>query len=76
MHLTVRARVLNGRLVLDEPTELPEGTEVELAATDGDDLDDSDRAELHTALDRAEAQLSSGHWVPGVDVIRRLRANG
>jgi hypothetical protein len=30
--LTVRARVKNGRLVLDEPTDLPEGAEVQLAA--------------------------------------------
>jgi hypothetical protein len=27
-----RARVRNGRLVVDEPTDLPEGTEVELVA--------------------------------------------
>jgi hypothetical protein len=29
--LTVRARVRNGRLVVDEPTDLPEGAELELA---------------------------------------------
>ena len=28
--MTVRARVVGGRLVVDEPTTLPEGTEVEL----------------------------------------------
>jgi len=32
--MTVRARVSNGRLVLDEPTDLPEGAEVELAPVD------------------------------------------
>jgi hypothetical protein len=31
--LTVRARVKNGRLVVDEPTDLPEGTELELATS-------------------------------------------
>jgi hypothetical protein len=45
----LRARVKNGRLVLDEPTALPEGTEVELALPD--ELDDDERARLHAALD-------------------------
>ncbi len=30
----LRARVKNGRLVLDEPTDLPEGMEVELVPAD------------------------------------------
>ena len=30
MSSTLRARVLNGRLTLDEPSDLPEATEVEL----------------------------------------------
>jgi hypothetical protein len=38
--LPLRARVTNGRLVLDEPTTLPEGTELELAPVE-DDLDDA-----------------------------------
>jgi hypothetical protein len=33
---SMKARVRNGRLVLDEPTELPEGTEVTLSITDDD----------------------------------------
>jgi hypothetical protein len=40
----LKAHVRNGRLVLDEPTDLPEGTEVELVVADSwDDLDDDDR---------------------------------
>ena len=30
--MNVRARVRNGRLIVDEPTDLPDGTEVELIA--------------------------------------------
>ena len=30
--ITVRGRVRNGRLIVDEPTDLPDGTEVELVA--------------------------------------------
>ena len=51
----LKAHVHNGRLVLDEPTELPEGEVVYLqlldaiVAVDGDDLDDEERAALHRA---------------------------
>ena len=48
---TLRAEVKNGRLVLDEPTRLPEGTVLEFAAADADDeLDAKERAALHEAL--------------------------
>lgn len=47
----LRARVKNGRLVLDEPTELPEGAEVEFVpANDIDDLEPDERARLHGFL--------------------------
>jgi hypothetical protein len=70
--LTVRARVRNGRLVLDEPTDLPEGTEVELASVN-DDLDDEDRARLHAALDSADDELRGGKGIPGERIIAALR---
>ena len=51
--MTLKARVKAGRLVVDEPTDLPEGTEVELLALDpGDWLTEEDRAALHRALER------------------------
>jgi hypothetical protein len=51
----LEARVKNGRLVLDEPTELPEGTEVDLVPADWwDDLTDEERRQLENALARSE----------------------
>jgi hypothetical protein len=70
--LTVRARVKNGRLVLDEPTDLPEGAEVELASID-DELDDEDRARLHAALDAADDELRAGKGIPGDRIVAALR---
>jgi hypothetical protein len=64
--------VKNGRLVLDEPTTLPEGTEIELAPVD-DDLGDEDRARLHAALDAADDELRAGKGIPGAHVIGALR---
>ncbi len=68
--LPLRARVTNGRLVLDEPTTLPEGTEVELAFVE-DDLDD--RARLHDELDAADDELRTGKGIPGEQLIAALR---
>lgn len=71
---SLRARVRNGRLVLDEPTDLPEGSEVELAVVNSDDLDDEDRARLHAALDAADDELRAGKGVPGEQIIAELRS--
>ena len=46
------AKVRNGRLVLDEPTNLPEGAEVRVALVDTDDLTDEERAEVHASIER------------------------
>lgn len=72
---TLKARVVGGRLVLDEPCDLPEGTVLELVAAEaGDDLDEDDRRELHAALDRAWQSVKSGEpGIPAEDVITRLR---
>ena len=71
---TLRARVRNGRLVLDEPTSLPEGTEIELAVADpGDDLDDDQRARLHESIERGIDDARAGRTIPAEDVIAELK---
>ena len=55
----MKARVVRGRLVLDEPTDLPEGSEVELVPLGSDDLDDEDRDRLHAALARSDEDAGS-----------------
>jgi hypothetical protein len=71
--VTIKARVTAGRLVVDEPTDLPEGTEVELLELDpGDWLDEADRAELHAALDESEADVAAGRLVDAADILREL----
>lgn len=52
MH-ALKARVENGRYVIDEPAQLPEGAEVELVVLAGDELDERGREALHASLDRA-----------------------
>jgi hypothetical protein len=70
----LKAHVRGGRLVLDEPTNLPEGAEVRVALVDGDDLDDTERAELHAAILAAEQELDAGQTVSEEELWARLRA--
>jgi hypothetical protein len=72
--MTIKARVHAGRLVLDEPTDLPEGTEVELLPLDpGDWLDESAREALHEALRQSEADVAAGRLVAVEEILRELR---
>jgi hypothetical protein len=60
---------------LDEPTTLPEGTELELLPLDpGDWLDDADRAALHAAIAQSQADVEAGRVIDAVDVLTRLRS--
>lgn len=71
---TLKARVQNGRLVLNEPTEFPEGTVLDLTvADDGDDLDEEERAALHAALDDSWASAQAGNTHPAEDILQKLR---
>jgi hypothetical protein len=61
----MKALVKAGRLVLDEPTELPEGTVVTLRVVDEEDeLGLEERQRLHDALGEAWRSVRSGHVLP------------
>ena len=64
----------NGRLVVDEPTTLPEGTVLDLVVDDeGDDLGAAERTLRDEALVKAWQQAQAGQGRPAADVIRDLR---
>lgn len=73
--MTLKARVRNGRFVVDEPTALPEGTEVHLLPLDpGDWLDSADRVALHQALVASQEDIDAGRLVDAEEVLRELRS--
>ena len=73
--MTLKARVKAGRLVVDEPTDLPEGTEIELLPLDpGDWLDEEDRAALHQALNDSDEDIKAGRLVDADVILRELRS--
>ena len=71
-----KAHVRNGRLVLDEPTDLPEGDVVELVLLDGgDELDDEERARLDLALHESIDQMKAGQTIDAAEALAELRAH-
>jgi hypothetical protein len=70
----IRAVVRNGRLIVDEPTMLPEGSELELQLVDsGDELDDEERAALHRAIETGLEDARRGNTRPAEEVMRAPR---
>ena len=75
MTSALRARVHNGRITLDEPTDLPEGTVLELVpAVEVDELDDEDRSKLHAAIRRGIEQGRNGQARPIEEALTKIRA--
>ena len=74
MTLTLRGHIENGRIVVDEGVDLPDGTEVTLTLVDDvDELDEEDRARLHAALEQAQDEMDRGEGIPASEVIAKLR---
>jgi hypothetical protein len=77
----LKALVRGGRLVLDEPTDLPEGEEIELVPLDevlasgGDYLDDAERERLHESLRESIRQMKAGQVVDAAAALSELRAH-
>jgi hypothetical protein len=71
----LKARVRNGRLILDEPTSLPEGAEVPLVfANDEDEMTPDELAEHEEAIAEGLADMRAGRTVDGEEFFARLRA--
>ena len=70
----ITGRSTDGRLVLDEATDLPDGTEVDLVPADWwDDLDDESRRRLEDSLAASERDVQQGRVLPAEIVLARLR---
>ena len=71
--MSIRARISHGRVIVDEPVDLPEGTVLDLVVDDeGDDLDEAERAALHAALQRSYAEALAGKTRPIAELLAEL----
>lgn len=73
--MSVRATVRNGRLTVDEPVDLPEGTVLDLVIDDeGDQLDERERQALDEAIARSLKESANGISAPAEDILAKLRS--
>lgn len=74
--MIVRAVVENGRFVIEEPADLPEGTEVEFLLLEPplDEMSVEDRTALIAQIDRGLEGMRRGE--PGIPAEQVLRALG
>ena len=74
----MHAQVRNGHLVIDEPTDLPEGTVVELKVVKMDDpwagLDPEERAEIEEGIEAGFRDIENGDVVDARVFLAELRA--
>jgi hypothetical protein len=68
-----KINVENGRIKLDEPTDLPDGAELEVVVID-DELSPEERAELHASLDRALDDSEAGRGMDAWEYLEQYRA--
>ena len=70
----LKAQVQNGRLVVDEPTGLPEGTVIDLVVADvATKMSSQELRELNVHLEKSWAEAEAGHLIPAEDVLQELR---
>jgi hypothetical protein len=70
----LKAHVEGGRLVANEPSRLPEGTETEIIAFDDDDFEPEERARLLQAIEEGAESIERGESVDGIEFANELLA--
>lgn len=76
MALPLRGHVQDGKVLVDDMVDLPNGTQVQLALVDtGDELDDEERSRLLDAIEVSQAQIDAGVGVPADRLVHELIAS-
>ena len=69
----LKAHVKNGRIVVDEPTDLPEGTSVHVYLVSDDDESPEERAQIEAEIDAGIAEIKAGQGVDDATVRALIR---
>ena len=71
----LKAHVVNGRIVIDEPVDLPDGAELRVWLYDAsaDNMDAEERAALERALERSLAQADAGELIDADEVLAEFQ---
>jgi hypothetical protein len=72
--VVIKGTVRDGRIVVDEPTDLPEGTVLHLVLDDGADaMQQQEIDAINASIARSLEQARAGMLIPADDVIHQLR---
>lgn len=75
--MALRAVVRNGRLQLDYPADLPEGTQIDLVAADeAGAYSEGELERITAAIDAGIASVDAGRGVDGFALVEKLRSHG
>lgn len=77
MRAAVKVRVEHGKLVVDEPATLPEGSRWKLVPLDSleEEMGPEERAELEEAIEEGYRDIEKGDVVDGIEFAEQLLAN-
>jgi hypothetical protein len=70
----IKTTVRNGRIVIDTPTNLPDGCEVELVVANDDGMSDEERLRLHESIRRGIADCRAGRVTDLEEFLSELEA--
>jgi hypothetical protein len=70
----LKAQVRGGRFVVEEPANLPEGTEVEVYVPDGEEFSPDERARLVKELGESQDEYERGEHDDAFEFLARLQA--
>lgn len=78
--IRITAKVKDGRLIVNEPTDLPEGTVLELVEDDPyayldeeDELDPEVKAQVDADIEESWADIQAGRTFPIEPLLEKLR---
>ena len=70
----LKAHVVNGQIVLDEPVDLPEGAVAEVRLLQRDEESAEERAAIEAAIDESLDEFEAGQFVDDETVRAVIRA--
>jgi hypothetical protein len=72
----LHGRVEGGHILVDETTDLPEGTRLTLVVLDAEDeMTAEERAELDAEIERGRAEIAAGTGISAEELLARVRAS-
>jgi uncharacterized lipoprotein YbaY len=71
----LKAHIVNGRIVVDEPVDLPDGAEVHVYLYDAsaEAMSADERAALERAIERSLVQADAGELIEADEVLAELQ---